>query len=80
MSGDLIAEFKKCLDAMSYSRAGWDFDLPPKQREEESRLAREALYRARSIWADNPDQHEALRIAFAEQSPLATLAEIAEAR
>jgi len=80
MSGDLIAEFKKCLDAMSHSRAGWDFELPPAQRAEENRQEKDALARARSIWAENPDKHESLRVAFKEASPLATLAEIAEAR
>lgn len=80
MSGDLIAEFKKCLGTMSHSRAGWDYQLPPAQRAEEDRQEREALSRARSIWAENPGQHEALRAAFTEASPLATMAEISEAR
>lgn len=73
---ELIAEFTKCLSAMSYSRAGWDYRLPPAQRAEESRQEREALARARAIWSENPDQHDALRAAFAAASPLATMREI----
>lgn len=79
MSADLIAEFKKCLGTMSHCRAGWDFQLSPERRAEEDRQEREALSRARSIWAENPDQHENLRSAFAEASPLATIAEIEHA-
>lgn len=72
----LTDEFKKCLSIMSHSRAGWDYQLPPKQRAEEDRQECEALARARSIWADNTDQHDALRAAFKEASPLATMSEI----
>lgn len=73
---EMIEEFKKCLIDMSHSRAGWDYQLPPAQRAEESRQEQTALARARSIWAENPDSHEQLRAAFAETSPLATMREI----
>lgn len=79
LADSLIDDFKKCLNTMSHSRAGWDYQLPPKQRAEENRQEREALSRARSIWADNTDQHEALRAAFLEARPLATMSEIERA-
>lgn len=71
-----VEDFTKCLGTMSHSRAGWDYDLPPAQRAEENRQAREALARARSIWASNPEMHDELRDAFKKASPLATLDEI----
>lgn len=73
---DITQEFKKCLSTMSHSRAGWDYQLPPVQRAEENRQEREALARARQIWAENPDRHDDLRKAFSEASPLATMSEI----
>lgn len=73
---DLTAEFKKCLGTMSHSRAGWDYELPPAQRAAENRQEKEALSRARAIWAENPELHDDLRAAFAESSPLATMSEI----
>ncbi len=73
---DLIAEFTKCLGTMSHSRAGWDYDLPEAQRAQEDQEARDALKRAREIWAANPELHDALRAAFAATSPLATMREI----
>lgn len=72
----LVAEFVKCLGTMSNSRAGWDYQLPPAQRAEENRQEREALARARSIWAENPDQQDELRTAFNAYGPLATMREI----
>lgn len=77
---DVISEFTKCLSTMSHSRAGWDYDLPPAQRREEDRQEREALARARLIWTENPDQHDALRAAFQAASPLATMREIEGAK
>lgn len=76
---ELTAEFKKCLGSMSYSRAGWDYELSAAQRAEENRQEREALARARAIWAENPDRHDDLRAAFKEASPLATMTEIERA-
>lgn len=73
---DVIADFTKCLSVMSYSRAGWDYQLPPQQRAEEGRQEREALARARAIWAENADRHDDLRAAFKAAKPLATMAEI----
>ena len=73
---ELIAEFKQCLGTMSHSRAGWDYELPPAQRAEEDRQEREALTRARAIWADYPDMHDMLRDAFKSANPLATMREI----
>ena len=73
---ELAAEFTKCLGTMSHSRAGWDYQLPPAQRAEENRQEREALARARAIWAENPDRHEELRAAFNAAGPLATMSEI----
>lgn len=73
----LSAEFIKCLATMSHSRAGWDYQLPPAQRAEEKRQEAEALAKARSIWAENPDQQDKLREAFKVYGPLATMREIA---
>lgn len=78
-SVDLIAEFVKCLSTMSHTRAGWDYQLPPAQRAEENRQGAQALARARAIWSENPSQHDELRAAFKEFSPLATMAEIENA-
>jgi hypothetical protein len=72
----LIEEFKKCLSAISYSRAGWDFQLLPAQREWEAREEKAALARARQIWADNPALRDDLRTEFAARNPLATMEEI----
>lgn len=76
---DLIAEFRKCLGTMSHSRAGWDYQLPPAQRREEDRQEREALARARAIWAESPARHDELRAAFKAENPLARMAEIEQA-
>ena len=73
---DKIAEFKKCLSTMSFSRAGWDYQLPPEQQAEEARDCADALAIARSIWAENPDMRDSLRAAFAAVNPLATMSEI----
>ena len=73
---ELIQEFTKCLSVMSNSRAGWDFQLSPAQRAKEDREEKEALAKARKIWAENPDRHDDLRKAFAAASPLATMREI----
>jgi hypothetical protein len=73
------AEFTKCLNTMSYSRAGWDFQLSPEQRAKEDREEKAALARARAIWAENPSAHDELRAAFAAASPLATMNEIESA-
>lgn len=75
-SNPLVAEFTKCLGTMSHSRAGWDYQLPPKQRAEEKRQEAEALSRARAIWSENPDLHGAFRDAFSAIRPLATMDEI----
>lgn len=76
MSG-LLAEFKKCLVDMSYSRAGWDYTMSPEQRAAERSFEREAKSRARSIWAENPSIHEDLREVFSSAKPLVTMDEIA---
>lgn len=76
---ELTAEFKECLNRISYSRAGWDYQLPPDRRAEESRQERGALTRARAIWAENPGIHDDLRAAFSAASPLATMDEIQRA-
>jgi len=73
---DLVAEFVKCLNTMSHSRAGWDYHLNPEQQAKEDREERSALVRARAIWNDNPDKQAELRVAFASTNPLATMAEI----
>lgn len=75
----MIDEFKKCLLDMSYSRAGWDYQLPRSQRAAEATMEKSARDRAREIWAQNPEKHDQLRAAFTEVSPLATMSEI-EAR
>lgn len=79
MTTQLIEEFTKCLGTMSHSRAGWDYQLPPAQKAKEAQEEREALERARSIWRDNPSMHDALRAAFKEYQPLATMREIENA-
>lgn len=75
-AAELTTEFTRCLGTMSHSRAGWDYQLPPAQRAEENRQEREALDRARAIWRENPDHHDALRAAFTALGPLATMREI----
>lgn len=75
----LTEEFKKCLGTMSHSRAGWDYQLTPEQRAKEDREEAEALAKARSLWAENPDKHDDLRAAFRAYRPLATMAEIESA-
>ena len=72
----VVSEFTACLGTISHSRAGWDYQLPPAQRAKEDREEREALARARVLWADNPGLHENLRAAFTLASPLATMREI----
>ena len=72
----IVAEFKRCLTTMSHSRAGWDYDLPAAQRAQEDREEKAALARARAIWAENAEAQDALRDAFKEVSPLATMREI----
>jgi hypothetical protein len=76
---DKIDEFKNCLSIMSYSRAGWDYQLSPAKRREEDRQEKTALTRAREIWSGSPEMHEQLRAAFSEVSPLATMREIENA-
>lgn len=73
---DIATEFTRCLNTMSHSRAGWDFQLPPAQRAEESRAEKQALERARAIWSEHPDKQDELRAAFTAASPLATMREI----
>jgi hypothetical protein len=73
---DPVKEFIRCLGTMSHSRAGWDYELPREQRAKENREEKAALATARGIWASNPDLHDALRAAFAETKPLATMREI----
>jgi hypothetical protein len=72
----ICEEFKKCLTAMSFSRAGWDYQIPPAQKAEERRQEKDALDRARAIWTESPELHDDLRVAFKEVSPLATMSEI----
>lgn len=76
-TGDvLVAEFRDCLLTMTHSRAGWDFELSREQRAKEDREEREALTRARAIWAENPGLRAALREAFGAAKPPATMNEI----
>lgn len=77
--GDIIKTFTECLSIMSNSRAGWDFQLSPAQRAKENREEKEALAKARKIWADNQDRHDDLRRAFADAQPLASMTEIERA-
>ncbi len=72
----LVDEFKKCLTDMSYSRAGWDYSMPPQQRAEERAFEQKAKARARAIWAENPASHDYLRAAFKQTQPLVTMSEI----
>lgn len=72
----LISEFVKCLGTMSYSRAGWDYQISPEQRTKENREGKGALTRARAIWSENPALHDDLRAAFEAFQPLATMREI----
>lgn len=76
---ELTDEFKRCLNQMSYCRAGWDYELPKAQRAEENRQEAAALARARAIWAENSDRHDDLRAAFKDAQPLATMREIENA-
>lgn len=76
MEDELVSEFTRCLTTMSHSRAGWDYQLPAAQRAEEDRQEKQALTRARAIWSENPPLQDALRVAFADASPLATMREI----
>lgn len=78
-AADLRAEFVRCLNAMSHSRAGWDYQLPPAQKAKEDREEKEALTRARAIWAENEALREDLRAAFSGANPLATMHEIENA-
>jgi hypothetical protein len=73
---DIITDFVKALGTMSHSRAGWDYQLSPEQREKENRDEKAALATARAIWAANPDRHADLRAAFQAANPLATMTEI----
>lgn len=72
----LVDEFKKCLTDMSYSRAGWDYSMPPHQRAAERDLEQKAKARARAIWSENPASHDDLRAAFKQTQPLVTMSEI----
>jgi hypothetical protein len=76
MDTEVIATFKRALGIISHSRAGWDYDLSPAERAKEMADEKSSLGIARAIWANNPDQHDALKAAFREASPLATLDEI----
>lgn len=71
-----IEAFTKALKDMSYSRAGWDYQMSATQRAQEAALEREARDSARAIWAENPGMHNDLRAAFTTLSPLATMSEI----
>ena len=73
----LCDEFKRCLGAMSFARAGWDYyAMPAGQKAAEARSAHRAKDRAREIWQQNPHLHDELRAAFKEAQPLATMDEI----
>lgn len=70
-------EFLDCLGTISFARAGWDvYSMPLAQKEAEASASKKAMARAREIWRENPDQRDALRQAFKEYSPLATIGEI----
>jgi hypothetical protein len=75
---ELVNEFTKCLNTVSYCRAGLDYELPRDQRAKEDSDEKTALARAREIWRSNPSQQDALRAAFSVAQPLATIAEIAK--
>lgn len=77
---NIIDEFKKCLNDMSYVRAGWDFyDMPAHQKGQEASMGAKAKARACEIWRENPAMHDNLRAAFREVRPLATMEEIERA-
>jgi len=80
VSDAMIAEFTECLNTMSHSRAGWDYELPRAQKLKEDKEEKDALARARAIWSDNPERQEELRAAFIAARPLATMREIEERR
>jgi hypothetical protein len=73
---DVRDEFVRCLNTVSHSRAGWDYNLSREQRAKEDREEREALSRARALWGQNPELHDMLREAFSSTSPLASMSEI----
>lgn len=50
-ASDVRDEFVRCLNTMSHSRAGWDYQLSREQRAKEDREEKEALGRARHICA-----------------------------
>ena len=73
---DIFDTFTKCLGTISYSRAGWDYQMSPEQRKQEQDAAETALSQARAIWAANPDKRDELIDTFMKASPLASLTEI----
>ncbi len=78
---ELLAEFRKCLCAISFTRAGRDFyDMPPMQQQSEATSGARNMAQARTIWADNPNLHDDLRTVFKELDPLATMDEIERAQ
>ena len=77
----MLEEFRKCLCAVSFTRAGHDFyDMAPAQRQNEATYGTKNLARARQIWADNPNAHDDLRAVFNDLKPLAEMREIERAR
>ncbi len=72
----LTERFTELLNTISYTRAGWDFELTREERDKEIRQEKAALAEARSIWQGNPDQRENLDAAFRAAKPLATIEEL----
>lgn len=72
----LIAEFSKCLAAVSHYRAGFDFEMSRAQRADEKKDGDAAMTRARAIWRENPAMQDDLRAAFAAAKPLMTFDEV----
>ena len=76
MTTDLQSEFRKCLCEISFTRAGWDYELPPAQKSKEAAMASDCMTRARQIWSENPDKRDDLRSVFTDLQPLAEIREI----
>ena len=77
----MLEEFRKCLCAVSFTRAGHDFrQMAPAQKQSEAESSANAMTRARQIWADNPDAHDALRAVFTDLQPLVEMREIERAK
>ena len=78
---EMLIEFRQCLCAVSFTRAGHDFyDMAPAQKQSEAASGARGMARARQIWADNPDLHDDLRAVFKDLGPLAEMREIERAK